>query len=115
MSNTLQPPLERIGPYRILGKLGAGGMGTVYKALQESLQRPVAMKVVNPESAADARFQERFLREARAMAKIQSPYVIACYYYCVIKYLLACTHAQEPPSSPSAVISHDPFRLSRSR
>ena len=79
MSNTILPILERIGPYRILGKLGAGGMGTVYKGLQESLQRSVAMKVVNPDSAADPRFQERFLREARAMAQLQSPFVIACY------------------------------------
>ena len=79
MSNTILPILERIGPYRILGKLGAGGMGTVYKGLQESLQRSVAMKVVHPDSAADPRFQERFLREARAMAQLQSPFVIACY------------------------------------
>ena len=70
---------ERIGPYRILGGLGSGGMGTVYRAMQESLGREVALKVVNPASAADPRFQERFLREARAMAHIQSPFVVSCF------------------------------------
>lgn len=79
MANTLLPVLERIGPYRITGKLGSGGMGTVYRALQESLGREVALKVVNPTSAADPRFQERFLGEARAMAQIQSPFVVSCF------------------------------------
>ena len=71
--------LERIGPYRITGTLGAGGMGTVYRAMQESLGREVALKVVNPASASDPRFQDRFLREARVMAQIQSPYVVGCF------------------------------------
>ena len=71
--------LEQIGPYRITGTLGAGGMGTVYRAMQESLGREVALKVVNPASASDPRFQDRFLREARVMAQIQSPYVVGCF------------------------------------
>ena len=75
----MSTPLERIGPYRILGALGSGGMGTVYRAMQESLGREVALKVVNPASAADPRFQDRFLREARAMAHIQSPFVVSCF------------------------------------
>ena len=74
-----KPDLERIGPYRITGTLGAGGMGTVYRAMQESLGREVALKVVNTASAADPRFQDRFLREARVMAQIQSPYVVGCF------------------------------------
>lgn len=79
MANTLLPVLEKIGPYRITGKLGSGGMGTVYKGIQQSLQRTVALKVVNPASAADPIFRDRFLREARAMAQVQSPYVVACF------------------------------------
>jgi serine/threonine-protein kinase len=75
------PPsnLQRIGPYRITGTLGSGGMGTVYKAVQESLDRTIALKVVNPASAADPRFQGRFLQEARAMAQVHSPFVVGCY------------------------------------
>jgi len=42
---------ERIGPYRMTGTLGAGGMDTVYRAMQESLGREVALKVVNPSVA----------------------------------------------------------------
>ena len=79
MPASQKPDLERIGPYRITGTLGAGGMGTVYRAMQESLGREVALKVVNPASAADPRFQDRFLREARVMAQIQSPYVVGCF------------------------------------
>ena len=79
MPTSQKPGLERIGPYRITGTLGAGGMGTVYRAMQESLGREVALKVVNPASAADPRFQDRFLREARVMAQIQSPYVVSCF------------------------------------
>lgn len=79
MPTSQKPGLERIGPYRITGTLGAGGMGTVYRAMQESLGREVALKVVNPTSAADSRFQDRFLREARVMAQIQSPYVVSCF------------------------------------
>ncbi len=79
MAHPPPPVLDRIGPYRITGRLGSGGMGTVYQAIQESLSRPVALKVVNPASAADPLFRERFLREARAMAQIQSPYVVGCF------------------------------------
>ena len=79
MPATTPPLIERVGPYRITGTLGSGGMGTVYRALQESLQRTVALKIVNPESASDPRFQERFLAEARAMAQVNSPHVVSCF------------------------------------
>ena len=79
MASAPPPSLQRIGPYRITGALGSGGMGTVYKAVQESLDRSVALKVVNPSSAADQRFQARFLQEARAMAQVHSPFVVGCF------------------------------------
>ncbi|MHC4916590.1 MAG: FHA domain-containing protein [Planctomycetota bacterium] len=51
--------------YRVLGKLGSGGMGTVYKALQISMDRQVALKVLNPELTRDREFVVGFLNEAR--------------------------------------------------
>ena len=67
------PRLEsgtRFGMYRILGELGAGGMGQVYQAVQGTLERVIALKVMRPELAADPQFSERFLREARAAASV---------------------------------------------
>jgi serine/threonine protein kinase len=59
-----------IGPYRIEGVLGKGGMGTVYKGLDESLHRHVAIKTLQ---LAEKKHQERFLKEARALAKLSHP------------------------------------------
>lgn len=70
---------ERIGPYLLLRRLGAGGMGVVYIALDEALGRQVAVKVMAPEMAADPGFRRRFVREARAMAALDSPYVLQVY------------------------------------
>jgi class 3 adenylate cyclase len=70
---------QRLGGFVLQEKLGEGGMGTVYRALDERLQRAVALKVLAPELAADARFVERFTREARALASLNSPYVAQIY------------------------------------
>jgi serine/threonine protein kinase len=59
-----------IGPYKIEGVLGKGGMGTVYKGLDESLHRHVAIKTLQ---LAEKKHQERFLKEARALAKLSHP------------------------------------------
>lgn len=56
--------------YRILRPLGAGGMASVYLAVQESLDREVALKVMSPQLAADREFTERFLKEGRITAKL---------------------------------------------
>jgi len=53
------------GRYRLVEPLGSGGMGSVYQAIQLSVERPVALKVINPALASDARIARRFLREAR--------------------------------------------------
>ena len=63
---------ERIGPYRILSKIGEGGMGVVYKAEDSRLQRIVALKVIR-EFDADASRQKRFWQEARAAAQVAHP------------------------------------------
>jgi hypothetical protein len=57
--------LEVVGDFEVLGKLGRGGMGTVYRARQVSLDRQVALKILPAQLAADADFVRRFQREAR--------------------------------------------------
>ena len=62
--------------YRLLQTLGRGGMATVYLAVQESVQREVALKVMSTTLLGDAQFGERFLREARIAAKLRHPNVV---------------------------------------
>jgi serine/threonine protein kinase len=64
------------GKYRLLERLGAGGMGAVYLAVDTRLDRKLALKVMLPEFAADRDAKERFLREARAAAKITHDNVV---------------------------------------
>ena len=68
--------LGRLGKYRIQTELGRGGMGAVYLAFDERLQRRVALKVMLPQAAANASAKDRFLREARAAARIDSDHVV---------------------------------------
>ena len=65
--------------YRIEGIAGQGGMSVVYRATQISLDRPVALKVIAPELAADEGFRARFQRESRVLASIDHPNVIPVY------------------------------------
>jgi serine/threonine-protein kinase len=62
--------------YRIVGKVGEGGMGVVYRARQSSLQRDVALKVLRADLSADGNFLERFRREAVCTAQINHPHVV---------------------------------------
>lgn len=70
------PPGELLGPYRIVRELGAGGMGTVYEALDTVLHRKVALKVITSVLADDPGFRARFVREAQAQASLDSPHVV---------------------------------------
>jgi Tol biopolymer transport system component len=65
--------------YRILRRLGGGGMGEVYAAMDERLQRQVALKVLPPDMAADPDRLQRFQREARAVAALNHPHVVTLY------------------------------------
>ena len=69
-------PGTTVGRYQILEPLGQGGMATVYKAFQPSLQREVALKVLRPGYAQDQEFRERFEREAIAIAKLRHPHIV---------------------------------------
>ena len=72
---TFVKPPEFIGPYRVVTKLGEGGMGVVWKAFDEALQRPVAVKTLRAELLEDEESKRRFIREARAAAAINHPNV----------------------------------------
>nr|WP_300144092.1 serine/threonine-protein kinase [Propionicimonas sp.] len=67
---------DRIGGYRIDAEIGRGGMGIVYRATQLTLDRPVALKVLDPRLAADQSFVDRFSREATILASLDSPHII---------------------------------------
>jgi serine/threonine-protein kinase len=67
-----------IGKYRIVGQLGRGGMGTVYRAVDETLDREVAIKVLNPELA-DSDIMKRFHAEATTLAKLNHPEIATIY------------------------------------
>ncbi|MDA0283443.1 MAG: serine/threonine-protein kinase [Planctomycetota bacterium] len=69
----------QLGDFKLLKKLGQGGMGEVYLATQVSLDRLVALKILSKEMAKKPGFVERFVREARAMARIDHPNAVKVY------------------------------------
>ena len=73
-------PFEHLGHYRILARIGRGGMGDVYRGYDESLEREVAIKVLPAELARQADFIHRFRAEAMAAAKIGHPNVVPIFF-----------------------------------
>lgn len=67
----------RLGPYEILGPLGVGGMGEVYRARDTRVGREVALKLLSPALAADPTRRARFEQEARAVAALNHPGIVA--------------------------------------
>ena len=65
-----------VGSFEILREVGRGGMGIVYKAHEQSLQRVVALKVLPQHLAQDPAFVHRFMREARAAAQLNHPNIV---------------------------------------
>ncbi|PJF31825.1 MAG: hypothetical protein CUN51_02460 [Candidatus Thermofonsia Clade 1 bacterium] len=84
-----------LGQYRLETPLGKGGMASVYRAYQASVDRYVAIKVMTPEIANDSSFVERFQREARIIAKLEHPHILPIIdfgesegiYYIVMRYM----------------------------
>src|SRR5204862_3382781 len=67
------------GRYRIRGRVARGGMATVYTALDERLERTVALKIIHPGQHSDAGFLDRFTDEAKTIARLTHPNVVAVY------------------------------------
>ncbi len=88
-----------IAGYRVERLLGSGGMGTVYLAEQESLKRPVALKLLSPQLTADETFRARFRREGEVQAALDHPHIVPIYeagesgdgLYIAMRYVRGCT------------------------
>ncbi|MFI6961107.1 Stk1 family PASTA domain-containing Ser/Thr kinase [Streptomyces sp. NPDC050255] len=102
MDTTLQDPLVGQlldGRYRVDARIAVGGMATVYRAMDTRLDRVLALKVMHPALAADASFVERFIREAKSVARLAHPNVVAVfdqgaqgqYVYLAMEYVAGCT------------------------
>ncbi len=70
---------NKLGPYNLIGTIGRGGMGVVYKGYETSLNRFVAVKMLADALVDDAGVRERFVREARSMAALNDPHIIQIY------------------------------------
>ena len=92
----------RLGKYQVGSEIGQGGMGTVYKGYDPTLERYVALKVMAPHLTWEEEFVERFLREARAAARLRHPNIVTIYdvgrdrgwYYFSMDYVEGKTVAQ---------------------
>ncbi|MET7956677.1 Stk1 family PASTA domain-containing Ser/Thr kinase [Streptomyces sp. NPDC005317] len=102
MDTTLQDPLVGQlldGRYRIDARIAVGGMATVYRAVDTRLDRVLALKVMHPALATDAAFVERFIREAKSVARLAHPNVVGvfdqgaqgAYVYLAMEYVAGCT------------------------
>ena len=104
-----------IDGYRILGVLGKGGMGIVYKAEDIALSRVVAIKMIAPELVSNEAFLRRFQSEARALARVESPYIVGVHalrqvddkFFIVMEFVDGWTLADE--------IEKDMLELPRTR
>ena len=68
-----------LGPYELQQEVGKGGMATVYRAYQTSVDRYVAVKVIHKNIAGDEVALERFRREARLIARLEHPHILPIY------------------------------------
>ncbi|EXU88485.1 Stk1 family PASTA domain-containing Ser/Thr kinase [Streptomyces noursei] len=102
MDTTLQDPLVGQlldGRYRVEGRIAAGGMATVYRAVDTRLDRVLALKVMHPSLAVDGAFVDRFIREAKSVARLSHPNVVGVfdqgtdgtYVYLAMEYVAGCT------------------------
>src|SRR6266702_2939259 len=81
MTSTLVPEALLGGRYRLVHRLASGGMGQVWRAVDETLGRPVAVKLLSSELAADQGFLDRFRTEARRTAALSHPGIVSVFDY----------------------------------
>ena len=101
-----------VGPYEILDKLGEGGMGAVYKALDTRLGRELALKFLPADVAANEERRLRFIREAQAASRLNHPNIITIYdiaeeggdYFITMEYVQGKTLAEAIPSGGLPVL-----------
>ncbi|HRJ75243.1 MAG TPA: serine/threonine-protein kinase, partial [Anaerolineales bacterium] len=99
---------QTLGSYRIINEIGAGGMASVYKAYQASMDRNVAIKVLPKQLAESDEFVKRFQQEARTIAKLEHPYILPVFdygeengtTYFVMRYLEAGTLKDKIQAGP---------------
>ncbi len=99
---------QTLGPYRLIERIGRGGMATVYKAYEPSLDRYVAIKVLPQYFAHDPDFQARFRREAKAIARLNHPNILPVYgsgqegevNYIAMRYVEAGATLKDPLGQP---------------
>ncbi len=102
VDTTLQDPLVGQvldGRYRVEARIAVGGMATVYRAVDTRLDRVLALKVMHPALATDATFVDRFIREAKSVARLDHPNVVqvfdqgaqGAYVYLAMEYIAGCT------------------------
>lgn len=72
-------PGAKLAGYQLEAQVGAGGMAVVFRAIDERLDRPVALKILSPALASDPAFRQRFIAESRLAAKVDDPYIIPVY------------------------------------
>lgn len=117
---TMGDPPPNIGPYRTVRKIGEGGMGAVFEALHETIQRRVAIKVLHPEYAGSPEMATRFINEARAVNIVEHPGLVQVSdygqlpdgtAYIVMEYLKGETLAQRLEKSGGTLSLPDVVHL----
>ncbi|HET9950874.1 MAG TPA: protein kinase, partial [Candidatus Eisenbacteria bacterium] len=104
---------KTISHYRIVEKIGAGGMGQVYRARDLRLDRDVAIKILPPEATRDRTAAERFLREARASSALHHPNVVAIYGLEEIDGAPAIVMEHVAGETLAAIVSRGPLPFAR--
>ena len=100
--------------YKIESRISGGAMGQVYLAIQEALERPVAIKVINPSLSTDPLFHQRFLKEGKIVAQLRHPHIVTIHdigeyqnqYYMIMEYIEGGTlknHIQKGLSAEQAI------------